>query len=177
MGMLWLLTSLPWKRGWPNGSLSAGCCEEPSGSAIRGSEPLARCERHAVEEYGPLARALASLRRIGMRIAVDDAGAGFASIRHILQLAPDLIELDRDVIARIDTDPARQALGTAMAGFAAGVGASLVAEGIETAGELSMVTALGMHAGQGYFLGRPSVNSEDWARWVRLPPADATDAI
>jgi PAS domain S-box-containing protein len=124
-------------------------------------------ERHAVEEYGPLARALASLRRTGLRIAVDDAGAGFASMRHILELTPDLIKLDRDVIAGIDTDPARQALGTAMVGFAAGIGASLVAEGIETAAELSMVTTMGMHAGQGYFLGRPSVDPGDWVSWVR----------
>ena len=124
-------------------------------------------ERHAVEEYGPLAGALASLRRTGLRIAVDDAGAGFASMRHILKLSPDIIKLDRDVIAGIHTDPARQALGTAMVGFAAGVGASLVAEGIETAAELAMVTKLGMHAGQGYFLGRPSVDPEDWVPWVR----------
>lgn len=94
-------------------------------------------------------------------------------MRHILKLAPDLIKLDRDIIAGIDTDPARQALGTAMVGFASGVGASIVAEGIETAGELSMVTTLGMHAAQGYLLGRPTMNPEDWALWVRQPQVDA----
>lgn len=98
-------------------------------------------------------------------------------MRHILNLAPDLIKLDRDVIAGIHTDPARQALGTAMVGFAAEIGASLVAEGIETAAELAMVTTLGMQAGQGYFLGRPSANPEDWASWVRQPSAEDTDAI
>jgi len=98
-------------------------------------------------------------------------------MRHILELSPDLIKLDRDVIAGIDTDPARQALGTAMVGFAAGIGASLVAEGIETAAELSMVTTMGMHAGQGYLLGRPSVNPEDWVSWVRQQPVEGPDAV
>ena len=122
-------------------------------------------ERHAVAEYASLSRALEPLRSSGVRIAVDDAGAGFASMRHILELAPDMIKLDRDVIAGIDTDPARQALGTAMVGFAAGIGAQLVAEGIETAAELATVSKMGMHAGQGYLLGRASLNSHDWSRW------------
>lgn len=123
-------------------------------------------ERQAVEDYGALGNALKSLRGSGVRIAVDDAGSGYASMRHILELAPDFIKLDRDVIAGIDTDPARQALGTAMVGFAAGLGAHLVAEGIETAEELNTVTDMGMHAGQGYLLGRPSLNPADWASWA-----------
>ena len=88
-------------------------------------------------------------------------------MRHILELAPDIIKLDRDVIAEIDADPARQALGTAMVGFAAGMGAQLVAEGVETAEELAAVTKMGMHAGQGYLLGRPSLDSRDWVRWTK----------
>lgn len=123
--------------------------------------------RHAVAEYASLSRALEPLRDSGVRIAVDDAGAGFASIRHILELAPDIIKLDRDLIAEIDADPARQALGTAMVGFAAGMGAQLVAEGVETAEEFAAVTKMRMHAGQGYLLGRPSLDSRDWVRWTK----------
>lgn len=122
-------------------------------------------ERHEVGNYGPLADALAPLRRAGLRIAVDDAGAGFASMRHILQLKPDLIKLDREIIAGIDTDPAQRALGAAMVGFSSEIGAALVAEGIETEAELAAVTELGMTAAQGYLIGRPSLSPEDWASW------------
>ncbi|OOP63670.1 hypothetical protein BMF89_05800 [Arthrobacter sp. SRS-W-1-2016] len=122
-------------------------------------------ERQHVVDYGPLAAALASLRGRGLRIAVDDAGSGFASMRHVLLLKPDVIKLDRDIIAGIDTDQGQRALGAAMVGFAKEIGASLVAEGIETEAELSAVAELGMSAGQGYLLGRPSVRPEDWAQW------------
>jgi PAS domain S-box-containing protein len=127
-------------------------------------------ERHQVIDYEGLAAALAPLRSSGLRIAVDDAGAGFASMRHILQLKPDLIKLDRDIIAGIDTDPGQRALGAAMVGFAAEINAGLVAEGIETEAELTAVTNLGMTAGQGYLLGRPSVRPQDWALWGAKQP-------
>ncbi|MHC6219776.1 sensor domain-containing phosphodiesterase [Arthrobacter sp. MMS24-S77] len=122
-------------------------------------------ERHHVVDYGPLVAELAPLRGRGLRIAVDDAGAGFASMRHVLLLKPDVIKLDREIIAGIDTDPGQRALGAAMVGFAKEIGAALVAEGIETEAELSAVVELGMTAGQGYLLGRPSLEPEDWAQW------------
>lgn len=130
-------------------------------------------ERHQVIDYGPLAAALAPLRHSGLRIAVDDAGAGFASMRHILLLKPELIKLDRDIIAGIDTDPGQRALGAAMVGFSREIGAGLVAEGIETEAELTAVSRLGMTAGQGYLLGRPSVEPGDWAQWGEPQPDEA----
>ncbi len=122
-------------------------------------------ERHQVEDYETLAAALAPLRRSGLRIAVDDAGAGFASMRHILQLRPDLIKLDREIISGIDTNQAQQALVAAMVGFASEIDAVLVAEGIETEAERDALTGLGTTMGQGYLLGRPSVHPQDWAQW------------
>jgi EAL domain-containing protein (putative c-di-GMP-specific phosphodiesterase class I) len=122
-------------------------------------------ENMAVLAYAPLLAALAPLRQRGLRIAVDDAGAGFASMRHILRLRPEIIKLDRSLIAGIDQDPAHHALGTAMVEFAHQIQAVLVAEGIETDSELAAVTNLGMHAGQGYILGRPSVDPRRWAEW------------
>ncbi|MCY1245303.1 Cyclic di-GMP phosphodiesterase CdpA [compost metagenome] len=86
-------------------------------------------------------------------------------MQHIVQLKPDLIKLDRAIIRDIDSDPSHRALGAAMVGFAAETAALLVAEGIETAAELEAVTSLGMTAGQGYFLGRPTLEPRDWARW------------
>ena len=95
-------------------------------------------------------------------------------MQHILQLKPELIKLDRTIIAGIDTDPSHRALGMAMAmamaSFAAGIGATLIAGGIETQTELATVTGLGMKVGQGYLLGRPSVRREDWSHWQKPPP-------
>jgi PAS domain S-box-containing protein len=122
-------------------------------------------ERLAVDEYAPLLAALAPLRRHGLRIAVDDAGSGFSSMRHILQLRPDIIKLDRSLIAGIDRDQGQRALGAAMVGFATQIGARIVAEGIETQAELTAVIELGMTSGQGYFLGRPTIHPADWAAW------------
>jgi len=175
--ILALRTALTTAAGLPAGlyiaaNLSPGACLDPRLAAtIEGSDIPARrivlelTERHEVANYGPLAEALAPLRRAGLRIAVDDAGAGFASMRHILQLKPDLIKLDREIIAGIDADPGQRALGAAMVGFSSEIGATLVAEGIETEAELAAVTKLGMTSAQGYLIGRPSLNREDWARW------------
>lgn len=113
-------------------------------------------EHASVDDYARLTEPLAALRACGIRLAVDDAGAGYASFRHILQLAPNCIKLDRDVIAGIDADPARRAFAAAVVMFALEVDASVVAEGIETIGELRTVQMLGVDTGQGYLLGRPS---------------------
>lgn len=122
-------------------------------------------ERLEVEEYRPLISALEPLRRRGLRIAIDDAGSGFASMRHVLHIRPDIIKLDRTLITGIHDDEGRQAFGAAMAEFARRLGATLVAEGIETEAELAAVTELGMTAGQGYLLGRPTVDEHEWENW------------
>lgn len=129
-------------------------------------------ENLAVAAYAPLVGALAPLRRRGLRIAVDDAGAGFASMRHILHLHPDIIKLDRSLIAGIDEDPGQRALGAAMVEFAQQIRAQLVAEGIESEAELAAVTGLGMYSGQGYVLGRPSVDPQKWATWEAVQGQD-----
>ena len=108
-------------------------------------------EHTRVDDYRGLLDALAPLRRQGLRIAVDDAGAGYAGLRHVLRLEPDLIKLDLELIRDIHTDPAKRALVT----FAADTSAILVAEGIETADELATLRALGVPYGQGYHLARP----------------------
>ena len=94
-------------------------------------------------------------------------------MRHILQLRPDIIKLDRSLIAGIDSDEGQRALGSAMVGFAKQIGARIVAEGIETQAELIAVTQLGMTSGQGYFLGRPTVRPTDWAVWHKTHTNDS----
>jgi PAS domain S-box-containing protein len=135
-------------------------------SPVPGARLVVELTEHAsVADYPPLAAALGRLRQRGLRFAVDDAGAGYASFRHILRLKPDIIKLDREILAGIDTDPARRALGAAVAMFASDIGATVIAEGIETQAELAAVTALGMPAVQGYLLGGATLNPAEWARW------------
>jgi EAL domain-containing protein (putative c-di-GMP-specific phosphodiesterase class I) len=111
-------------------------------------------EHVAISDYATLRAELGELGP-AVRLAVDDAGAGYASFRHILELAPDLVKLDIGLIRGIDGDPARQALIAGMAYFAAKRGIRLIAEGIETVAELAALRALGIPYGQGYLLGRP----------------------
>jgi EAL domain-containing protein (putative c-di-GMP-specific phosphodiesterase class I) len=112
-------------------------------------------EHAVIEDYAALAEVLVD-RRAGLRLAVDDAGAGYASFRHILALAPDYIKLDRSLVTGIDTDPDRRALTSALTAFAGAIGAKVIAEGVETTEELHTVAALGVQAAQGYLTGRPA---------------------
>ncbi|HYR84250.1 MAG TPA: EAL domain-containing protein [Terriglobia bacterium] len=113
-------------------------------------------EHATIDEYSELTNALAPLRTQGLRLAVDDAGAGFASFRHILRLQPDIIKLDMSLTRDIDTDAARRALASALIRFAHETGSKIVAEGVETASELRVLRSLGVNKAQGYFLGRPA---------------------
>lgn len=117
------------------------------------------------EQPVALAAALAPLRRQGIRLAVGRFGAYPHSLGHIRQLRPDIIKLDRNLVAGIDKDASRNYLGKAMSGFAEQLGAELIAEGIETEEELAALGGLGITAGHGYHLGRPSIRPRDWAGW------------
>jgi EAL domain-containing protein (putative c-di-GMP-specific phosphodiesterase class I) len=117
---------------------------------------LEMTEHEPVADYGALGAALRPLRERGLRIAIDDAGAGYASLRHILWLAPDYIKLDISITRDIDADPARAALAEALVSFAGKIDSQIVAEGVETDGELRTLQALGVTLAQGYHLGRPT---------------------
>jgi EAL domain-containing protein (putative c-di-GMP-specific phosphodiesterase class I)/CheY-like chemotaxis protein len=113
-------------------------------------------EHAAVRDYGKLNACVGALRSRGVRLAVDDAGSGFASLQHILRLAPDFIKLDMELTRDVDNDLARRALAAALISFAAEIGATIIAEGIETEAELSTLRELGVAYGQGFFLARPA---------------------
>jgi EAL domain-containing protein (putative c-di-GMP-specific phosphodiesterase class I) len=140
-------------------------------AVLAGSQPrrviLELTEQAVVDDYPQLAEALVELRGIGVRLAVDDAGAGWSSLMHILKLAPDFIKLDRQLTHGIDIDPVRRSLASALAVFAAETGAVIVAEGIETAAELAVLRELGIRVGQGYHLARPAPSAELGAATVR----------
>jgi EAL domain-containing protein (putative c-di-GMP-specific phosphodiesterase class I) len=123
-------------------------------------------EHSVVDCYGPLLHELAPLRERGLRIAVDDAGAGYASLRHVLELRPDFVKVDRSLIHGIALDHAQQVAVAAFQTLASDLHASVVAEGVERADDLNVAVALGVRAAQGYLLGRPTTNHAILSRWV-----------
>ena len=112
-------------------------------------------EHVAIEDY-PAFRAAVRSMGSDVRVSVDDAGAGFASFRHILELRPDFVKLDIGLVRDIDHDDVRQALVAGIVYFARKSGCQLIAEGIETPGERDQLRSLGVDLGQGYLLGRPA---------------------
>jgi EAL domain-containing protein (putative c-di-GMP-specific phosphodiesterase class I) len=112
-------------------------------------------EHAEIGDYASLTQALSAVRSTGARLAIDDTGAGVSSLAHILKLAPDFIKLDRALTTGIDRDPVRRALASSLVRFADETGPLIVAEGIETTGELAMLQSLGIRYGQGFYLGRP----------------------
>jgi diguanylate cyclase (GGDEF)-like protein len=112
-------------------------------------------EREPVPDLALLQRIAAELRARGFRIAVDDAGAGHASMRVIAELRPEFIKVDRSLITAIDADRARRALVVALLSFSGHIGARVIAEGIETQREKETLQSLGVQFGQGWLLGRP----------------------
>ncbi|HET6771142.1 MAG TPA: EAL domain-containing protein [Actinomycetota bacterium] len=141
-------------------NLSPATMTSPSFAQVLQGFPLDRLvvevtEHAPVDDYEALDAVVAPLRAAGCRLAVDDVGAGFSSLRHILRLGPDIIKLDISLTRHIDSDPPRRALATALISFASAIKAAIVAEGIETQDEVDALRGLGVTYGQGYHLSRP----------------------
>ena len=113
-------------------------------------------EHAPIENYPRVITAFERFRVRGARLAVDDVGAGFASLRHILRLAPDIIKLDMALTRGIDSDPVRRAMTSSLISFASETPACITAEGIETHAELRTLQGLGVSYGQGFCLARPA---------------------
>ena len=111
-------------------------------------------EHAQIADYEAFRKSFAMLRP-KMELAVDDAGAGFASLRHILELRPAFVKLDRSLIAGLEADEARQAMIVGLRHFARSVGCRLIAEGVETEAELEVLRSLDIQLAQGFLLGRP----------------------
>lgn len=135
-------------------------------------------EQAPVEDYEALREVIDPMRDRGLRIAVDDVGAGFASLRHILELRPEIVKIDLSLVRGIDADPDRRAGVTALSSFASRVGADVVAEGVETAEELETLRRLDVLYGQGFFFGRPEPlgTSEAAEPWAALEGAAGVSA-
>jgi EAL domain-containing protein (putative c-di-GMP-specific phosphodiesterase class I)/putative methionine-R-sulfoxide reductase with GAF domain len=112
-------------------------------------------EHTRVDDYNALLTQVAALRGQGVRIAVDDAGAGFSTLRHVLHIEPELIKLDQSITAGIERKPGHQNLIAAMQTFAQGTAACLVAEGIESPDARDALLRLEVPYGQGFYFGKP----------------------
>lgn len=115
-------------------------------------------EHAAVSDYGAFQLPVKHLREAGGRLAVDDVGAGFASLRHILELEADILKLDVQLVRDIHVDAKRRALAAGLVSFAKESGTQICAEGIEQREELEALRDLGVRYGQGYYLARPTVD-------------------
>lgn len=125
-----------------------------------------------VRDYAELRRSVLPLLDRGMRLAVDDMGAGYAGLRHAIDLNPAYLKLDRALINGIDRDPKRAALVDALLRYAEHAGSLIVAEGVEREGELAVLRRLGVPYAQGYLLARPA---PPWPQpTVALAPAPDT---
>ncbi|MBT1004454.1 EAL domain-containing protein [Paenarthrobacter sp. DKR-5] len=113
-------------------------------------------EQTPIESYLDLEPDLDRIRAAGALIAVDDAGAGYAGLRHLLALRPAMIKIDRALIQDVDRDEAKRALIEMLGTFASRVDAWVLGEGVERAEELEALAALGVPLVQGYHLGRPA---------------------
>jgi EAL domain-containing protein (putative c-di-GMP-specific phosphodiesterase class I) len=109
-----------------------------------------------VDNYHLFVEVIDHLRSLGVRIALDDAGAADVSLQHLLGVRPDIVKIDTTVIHGIAEDELRQAVACAYASMAKRAGAISLAEGIETEEELAMLLSLEVETGQGYLLGRPA---------------------
>jgi PAS domain S-box-containing protein len=112
-------------------------------------------EHLEIADYEKFRRAAAPLRRAGGRLAIDDFGAGFASLKHILQVQPERIKLDISLTEQIPESSMAHALAAALLSFAGEIGIEVVAEGIETDEELDALTEIGISVGQGFHFGLP----------------------
>jgi PAS domain S-box-containing protein len=134
-------------------------------------------EHASINQYDDVLAAISALRAVGVRLAVDDAGAGYASFRHILRLSPEIIKLDRSLIAGLHDDPALRALASAVVAFGRDMSSTITAEGVETLEELRCAQDLGIHAAQGYLFGKPTADWSTWSEWHAFGPLVSLEAM
>ena len=128
-------------------------------------------EHDEIDDYGALRPALERWSSRGVRLAVDDTGAGYSTLRHVLELAPHFLKLDRTVIGGLDDHAPRRALVAALVTFAGEVGTTIIAEGVERWEEAEALREAGVHLAQGFVFGRPDVTWQP-ARWPSAAEGD-----
>jgi EAL domain-containing protein (putative c-di-GMP-specific phosphodiesterase class I)/GGDEF domain-containing protein len=127
---------------------------EPTGAHDPHRVVLEITERTAIKDYPRFRERLQAFREAGYRVAVDDAGSGYAGLGSIANLEPNFIKLDRSLITGIDRNPTKRNLVETMVRFANEQGAMVIAEGVEGIEEYAAVRSLGVHLVQGFFVNR-----------------------
>jgi EAL domain-containing protein (putative c-di-GMP-specific phosphodiesterase class I) len=98
---------------------------------------------------------LEDLHAGGLRIAIDDFGTGYSSLARIRDMPVDVLKIDRSFVSGVDVDPQNQSIVSAFIELARGLGLTVLAEGIETEGELSFLLERGCVMGQGFYFSKP----------------------
>jgi PAS domain S-box-containing protein len=147
------------RQGWLSVNVSPRLVLTGQASRIvalaQGAIVLELTEQADIDDYARLRGAMDLLDPPAL-LAVDDAGAGYASLRHVLELRPDFVKIEPSFVHEIDRDQTRQAMIAGMVRYAAENETRLIAEGIETEAERRTLLRLGVRFGQGYLLGVPS---------------------
>jgi EAL domain-containing protein (putative c-di-GMP-specific phosphodiesterase class I) len=112
-------------------------------------------ERESIKNFSIFREARERYRNLGMKIALDDTGAGYSGLEAVMELAPDFIKVDISLVRSVDIDAGRRVLLKALKDISDVIGAKLIAEGIETEGELEALRRMKVPFGQGFLLGRP----------------------
>ncbi len=153
--------------------------EFDEGWLVRTDDPIFAHEKDVfleITESVPLSHfrlchsVLKELRGRGAFLVVDDLGAGYSNLKYIADLQPEVVKLDRELIMNIDKQPRLQKLIRSLSRLCVDMGAKVVAEGVETVGELSACIDAGVHYAQGYLLARPAFPSP-LPVWPQMPPA------
>jgi diguanylate cyclase (GGDEF)-like protein len=111
-------------------------------------------EREAVDDYESLRAEVAAWQGRGVRLAIDDTGSGWSTLRHVVQLSPDFIKLDRSLVSGVDRDRNQRALVCALATFAREAGIAVIAEGVERREELEVLHDAGIDLAQGWLFAK-----------------------
>jgi EAL domain-containing protein (putative c-di-GMP-specific phosphodiesterase class I)/ActR/RegA family two-component response regulator len=135
-------------------------------------------EQSKIEDYERLNARLEPIRARGVRLAIDDVGAGFASLGHVVRLQPDFMKVDRTLVSGVAADPVRSSLIERLVAFADECGIAVIAEGIDNAADLDALRSLQVPYGQGFHLGRPGPIPEAQSVWpIRWPGRHAFRSI
>lgn len=127
-------------------------------------------EHALIENYEQVRDSVDKLRAMGVRLAVDDVGAGFSTLRHVLQLHPDIVKLDRSLVAGLNKDGAQLHMVSALARVAQQMDAVVIAEGIEEPDEVNALWSVGVELGQGFLLAVPDPEPMSSVEWSPTRP-------
>jgi EAL domain-containing protein (putative c-di-GMP-specific phosphodiesterase class I) len=122
-----------------------------------------------MERGGIRQRILPHLQRLGFRVALDDFGTGYSSLSYLTRLRPDVLKLDRSLVADIDHDASARTVVIGIVALAKALNIRVVAEGVEREAQFGLLAGMGCEMMQGFLLGRPESGREVQDRFLNVP--------